>query len=380
MRTECLPRGREVCYTVGMKSLLLSLLLAVVAPLWALTEGTREQVRSAMDRGFAYLRGTQTAEGNWSDKRFPGLSALALWAMARAQQPENSEAAAKAEAYILSCAQPDGGLYVQIPGRRGGGLGNYNTCLCMAALHAVGGKARNVEVLLAARAYVASTQIETEGLHEGGFGYDKSSPRAYTDLNNTFYALDAMRLTQDVEEARPAGQKRVDINWEAARKYVLSMQEQEGAEAGGFVYNREVPRGGAPGGSGGGSSLRSHGSMTYAGLLSMLHCQLSREDPKVRSTYQWLGKHWSLKENAGQGNQGLYFYYEILSRALSAAGIEKLPLEDGTTVDWREELAKELLARQHSDGAWRNESNRFWEGDPALSTSYALLALSFVLE
>ena len=27
-----------------------------------------------------------------------------------------------------------------------------------------------------------------------------------------------------------------------------------------------------------------------------------------------------------------------------------------------------------------NESNRFWEGDPALSTSYALLALSFVLE
>lgn len=202
----------------------------------------------------------------------------------------------------------------------------------------------------------------------------------YTDLNNTFYALDAMRLTQDVEEARPAGQKRVDINWEAARKYVLSMQEQEGAEAGGFVYNREVPRGGAPGGSGGVSSLRSHGSMTYAGLLSMLHCQLSREDPKVRSTYQWLGKHWSLKENAGQGNQGLYFYYEILSRALRAAGIEKLPLEDGTTVDWREELAKELLARQHADGAWRNESNRFWEGDPALSTSYALLALSFVLE
>ena len=73
-----------------MKSLLLSLLLTVVMPLWALTEGTREQVRSAMDRGFAYLRGTQTAEGNWSDKRFPGLSALALWAMARAPRPENS--------------------------------------------------------------------------------------------------------------------------------------------------------------------------------------------------------------------------------------------------------------------------------------------------
>ena len=362
-----------------MKSLLIYLVLAVVAPLWALTDETRVQVQAALDKGFAYLRQTQCAEGNWSDKRFPGLSALALWAMARGERAENAEAMARAEQYILACAQPDGGLYVPIPGRRGGGLGNYNTCLCMSALHAAGGKTRHVEVLLAARAYVASTQIETEGLHAGGFGYDKSSPRTYTDLNNTFYALDAMRLTQDVEEARAQGQKRVDIDWEAARKYVLSMQEQSGEQAGSFVYNREVPRAGASGGSGGVSSLRSHGSMTYAGLLSMLHCQLSREDPKVRSTVQWLGSHWTLEENAGQGNQGLYFYYEILARALSAAAIDQLPLADGTQVDWREELARALLKRQQPDGSWRNESNRFWEGDPALTTSYALLTLTFTL-
>ena len=70
----------------------------------------------------------------------------------------------------------------------------------MTALHAAGAGARHTSVLLAARAYIASTQIETEGLHEGGFGYDKKSPREYTDLNNTLYALDAMRLTQDLEE------------------------------------------------------------------------------------------------------------------------------------------------------------------------------------
>ena len=358
-----------------MRKILLFTLALLSLPLMALTDATRERVEEAMGRGFAYLRAKQSPDGSWSDRRFPGLSALILWAMARSGDGANAEASAKTEAYILSCAQPDGGLYVPIPGRRGGGLGNYNTCLCMTALHAAGGAARHTEVLLAARAYVASTQIETEGLHEGGFGYDKSSPRAYTDLNNTFYAIDAMRLTQDVEESRPTGQKHVDINWEAAKRYVLSMQEHEGEAAGSFVYNRELLRQTAAGVS----TLRTHGSMTYAGLLAMLHCKLTRDDPRVRSTYQWLGKNWTLAENPGQGNQGLYFYYEILARALDAAGVEVLTLENGQAVDWREELALELLKRQQPDGSWVNESNRFWEGDPALSTGYALLTLSFTL-
>lgn len=350
--------------------------MALAAQGWALSAETRASAEAALGRGFAWLRGAQQADGSWSDRRFPGMSALAVWAMARARQGENAEAMGRAVAYIVSCAQPDGGIYVPIPGRRGGGLGNYNTCLCLTALHAAGGKASHPKVLLAARAYVASTQVETEGLHEGGFGYDKSSPRAYTDLNNTFYAVEAMRLTADVEELRPAGEKRVDIDWGKARRYVLSMQETEGADAGGFVYNRETPRGGAEGKE----ALRAYGSMTYAGLLAMLHCELSREDPRVRSAHQWLGRHWSLEENAGQGNQGLYFYYDVLARALSAAQVRRLKLEDGGEVDWREELAKALVARQRPDGSWVNASNRYWEGDPALATSYALLALTVVLD
>lgn len=360
-----------------MKRLLaLALGVALALPAWALTDGTRAQAQAALARGFAWLRGAQQEDGSWSDRRFPGMSALALWAMANAKDAANAEAMRKATAYIVSCAQPDGGLYVPIPGRRGGGLGNYNTCLCLTALHAAGAKETHPKILLAARAYVASTQIETEGLHEGGFGYDKSSPRAYTDLNNTFYALEAMRVTADVEELRPTGEKRVDIDWDKAKKYVLSMQQTEGADAGGFVYNRETPRGGQAAGR---ETLRSYGSMTYAGLLAMLHCDLSRDDPRVRSAYQWLGKHWSLEENAGQGNQGLYFYYDVLARALDAARVRRLPLADGSQVDWREELAKALIARQRPNGSWVNASNRYWEADPALSTGYALLALTVVL-
>lgn len=358
-----------------------TLLLFLSAPLFALSAETEARVQKAMRDGFAFLRKVQSEDGSWSDRRFPGMSALALWAMARSQanHADNAEAKAKAETYILSCAQPDGGIYVPIPNRRGGGLGNYNTCLCLTALHQAGAKTRAASTLLAARAYIASTQIETEGMHEGGFGYDKSSPRAYTDLNNTFYAVDAMRISQDVEELRPAGEKRVDIDWDAAKKYILSMQETTGEAAGSFVYNREVPRRKDPNADDR-PSLRVHGSMSYAGLLAMLHCDLSRDDPRVRSTLQWLGKYWTLEENPGQGNQGLYFYYDVLARALDAAAVQKLPLADDREIDWKEELALAILNRQQKDGSWVNESNRFWEGDPVLSTSYAVLALTYTLE
>ena len=360
-----------------MKRCFLLLLVVFTLPILALTPDTETQARAALYKGFSWLRASQSADGSWSDKRFPGMSALALWAMANANIPENAHAAQKAEAYLVACAQPDGGLYVPIPGRRGGGLGNYNTCLCLTALHAAGGKERHADVLLAARAYIASTQIETEGLHEGGFGYDKSSPREYTDLNNTLYAIDAMRLTQDLEEMRPGNQKKVDINWDAAKQYVLSMQQLQGEYAGGFVYNREVPRATKEGAR---PQLKAYGSMTYAGLLAMLHCQLSRDDPRVRSVYQYIGKHWTLDENPGQGNQGLYFYYDILAGALHTAAIEHITLADGTRIDWKEALAKELIHRQKPDGTWVNTSNRFWEADPVLSTSYALLALTLILD
>ena len=65
--------------------------------------------------------------------------------------------------------------------------------------------------------------------HAGGFGYDKESQRAYTDLNNTHYSLDAMRRTQSAEDLRPSSEKKADINWDAALKYWDTLRSDEGA-------------------------------------------------------------------------------------------------------------------------------------------------------
>ncbi len=102
------------------------------------------------------------------------------------------------------------------------------------------------------------------------------------------------------------------------------------------------------------------------------------KDPRVRSVVAYGSRFWTLEENPGQGQQGLYFYYNIISRALSAAGLDALPKHAAPgEIHWREDLVRKLIALQRPDGSWVNENNRWWENDPVLATSYSLLALEF---
>ena len=70
------------------------------------------------------------------------------------------------------------------------------------------------------------------------------------------------------------------------------------------------------------------------------------------------------------GSQGLYYFYDIMARALSAAGVDSVGGHD-----WRKELSQKLISLQRPDGSWANENNRFWESDRVLCTSFAMIAL-----
>jgi squalene-hopene/tetraprenyl-beta-curcumene cyclase len=210
----------------------------------------------------------------------------------------------------------------------------------------------------------------------GGFGYDRAGRRRYADLSNTSYALDAMRRTQGVEDFRAAGEKRADLDWDAALKFVSRLQSRTGEDAGGAAYNTRTPQAGVVTNARARVQLRAYGSMSYAAVLSMCHARLTKADPRVRAALDYCTKHWTVDENPGMGNQGLYYYYDILARALSAAEIENIPTAQGAALAWKPALAAALLSRQAADGSWVNENNRFWEGDPVLATSFAMLALS----
>ena len=353
-----------------MKKMILVTVLSVCCTLVA---GRTEDIRAAVAKGLKYLAAQQAEDGHFSDAQMPALTALPLWAMTRGGEGKG-EGAKKAAAFVLKTQRPDGGFYVPKPGRGGSGLGNYNTSVCVSALFESG--LAPTRAILDARTYIAGSQLTGDDTMAGGFGYDRTMRRRAADMSNTTYALDAMRRTEGVEDLRPKGEARADLNWEKALKFVTRLQETEGERAGGTAYNDRTPQAGTGTNATGRVQLQAYGSMSYSAVLSMCHAKLTRSDPRVKNALGYCQKYWTVEENPGMGNQGLYYYYDVVARALSVAGLDTLEQPDGRKVDWKAELAAKLISLQQPDGSWANDNNRFWEGDPVLATSFAILTLS----
>ncbi len=340
----------------------------------------REQASSAMLKGLDWLKTHQKDNGAWSDTNYPGLTALGLWAAARSGRPDLAEVRNKAATFIAGWVQPDGGIYKPATGGRGtGGLSIYNTALCMVALHSHD-RGKYTPAILRAREYLASGQVQGDSAGAGGFGYERPSgnPRERADLSNTGWSLMAMRATQDVEDLRPKTARTVDVDWASALKFVTSLQqrdEQDPVNDGGFGYEGGGERSSPSAKSTGAVALRGFGSMTYAGIESMIYAQVDRNDPRVRSAVDWASRHWSVDENPGMDSKGLFYYYNIMGKALSLMGDEALKMPDGKLAHWRQDLVGKLQATQRPDGSWANSDNTFWENDPALVTAYAVLTL-----
>src|SRR5262249_27784343 len=92
----------------------------------------------------------------------------------------------------------------------------------------------------------------------------------------------------------------------------------------------------------------------------------------------WLKGNYTLEENPGMQEQGLYYYYHLMTKGLAAAGVDTLDLPDGRKVDWKREVALKLLNLQQGDGQWVNKTGRWMESDPVLVTSYCVLALELI--
>ena len=95
---------------------------------------------------------------------------------------------------------------------------------------------------------------------------------------------------------------------------------------------------------------------------------------------EWLGKNYTLDENPGMGAQGMYYYYQTMAKALSAANIGMFKLAEGKEVDWRKELAARLLSGQRENGSWVNDNGRFMESNPVLVTAFTVLSLEQIYD
>ena len=132
-----------------------------------------------------------------------------------------------------------------------------------------------------------------------------------------------------------------------------------------------------PAGKTANGGLRSYGSMTYSGLKSMIYAGVDRDDPRVQEAYKWIQKHYTLDENPGMGENGLFYYYHTFAKTLSTLGVEQIADSNGKSHDWRVEIVNRLADAQNPDGSWINKNPRWLEGDPNLVTAYGLLVLSY---
>lgn len=117
--------------------------------------------------------------------------------------------------------------------------------------------------------------------------------------------------------------------------------------------------------------------MTYAGFKSMIYAGLTKDDPRTKAALEWIRKHYSVTENPGEKDAGLYYYYDTFAAAMAASGLHEIVDDKGVSHNWRNDLIAELARRQNADGSWTNANRQWFENDPNLSTAFALKALSY---
>lgn len=349
----------------------------------------KNEVQTSIDRGLAFLKSQQKPDGSWSNADHPALTAMPVVAFQREPSGKNlkspPEFLRKSYDYLRSFAKPDGGIY-------GKGLSNYNTSVVMMVLLNAG-EPKDEPTIQAARKFIAGQQASNMAKPEtnGGFGYGPtgSSPkRQHPDLDNTLVALEALRF---YEKMRPsselAGAK--DLDWKAAADFISRAQNlaatnkepwvsEEQGNKGGFIYYPGFSNAGEFEPMPGKKAWRSYGSMTYAGMLSLIYADVKADDPRVQAALGWLKGNYTLEENPGMQEQGLYYYYHLMAKGLAASGVDTLELPDGRKVDWKREVALKLLNLQQGDGQWVNKTGRWMESDPVLVTSYCVLALELI--
>ena len=332
--------------------------------------------QKAVDRAVAYLTTKgQTAEGTYSPAAGSGVTSIVAFALMRHGRSPDDPAVAKSLKYLEGLVQKDGGIYVP-----GVPLQNYETSLAIMCFAEANKDHRYDKTIKDADKYLKSTQwgeeksIDPSDPRWGGGGYGKHKR---PDLSNTAFLIDALKA---------AGNGPNDEAMKRALVFVSRCQNLE-TEHNTTPFAAKNPDGGfyyTPAGDGESMAdkttnggLRSYGSMTYAGLKSMIYAGVSADDPRVKAAVKWAQSHYGLATNPGLGLQGLYYYYHTFAKALDATGMKLIEDDKGAKHDWRQELTAELLRRQRPNGSWINEEKRWMESDANLATGFALLSLAY---
>jgi len=346
-----------------------------------------KQWDAVVSKAITYLRKTQEKEGSWSHTKSPGCTGIVLTGVLQTGKvTADDPMCEKALKYIESLINAkEGHIAGHDPKVQ---LLNYVTSINVMALQAANRPDLYKKVVSNATDYLKKLQWDDADDKKpedrkdkkndfyGGAGYDsKSRP----DLSNTQFFLEALQA---------AGVSKNDPAYKKALVFISRCQNLKGENNdqpwagkindGSFIYSAAA--GGQTKVENDKGELLGYGSMTYAGVKSLIYCGVSKDDPRIKKAFEWLQKNYTLDRNPGmpefRKERGLYYYYHTLAKTLDLMGVDEITTPDGVKHNWRAELVEALAKRQHPEGYWSNPTDQWMEGDPNLVTGYVLMALA----
>ncbi len=335
---------------------------------------SRPDVAASIEKSIAFLKTKQNPDGSFAPKfGGPGITALIAAGLVRNGHADDPMVV-KALTYLEKFVQADGGVYNKQ-------LANYTTCVALVAFKDANTGGKYDKVIANASKYLKTLQNQEKDDRFGGVGYDGNGR---PDLSNSHFFVEAL-IAAGVPKDDPAVLNAL-VFLTRCQNLPGEVQKQPWAakasedDKGGFVYNpsaindKKSDRVTAEGG------LRSEGGMTYAGLKSFLYAGVGKKDPRVEAAIAWIRKHYTLDENPGMKDAGLFYYYHTFAKAMDALGEDSFADTQGKMHDWRQELFDALKKRQAADGGWANKNGAFLENAPELASAYAILALSYTVK
>jgi len=345
-----------------------------------------DKYKAIAEKAAGYLKKSQSADGSWGKSpQNRGQTGVIVTGLIRTGTKPEDAPVAKAITFIESLVNEKSGHIAGDDLKAT--LINYTTSINIMALKAAGKDDKYKAVIGNAAKYLKEYQWDdARGKKEdsdyyGGAGYagDKSRP----DLSNTAFFLEALK-DAGVSKDDPAFKKALVF---VGRCQNLKSEHNTAPWAaknndGSFIYtganggeNRRTD------GEGTTTDMGGYGSMTYAGIKSMVYCGVGKDDPRMKKALEWVGKNYTLDSNPGMpeanSQRGLYYYYHTFAKCMDALGEDTFTDAKGVKHDWRADLLAALAKRQRDDGSFLNETDRWMEGDPNLVTGYALMALSY---
>ena len=358
-------------------SILLLLIIIFISTSFAkINLSLQREIEQSIKLGLTWLEAQQKEDGSW--EHYPAITALVVVAMLRSNPniTSNFGTVAKGLSFISSCAKLDGAIHI-------GDLPNYNTSICLMALKEANDPKYD-ELIDKAEKFLLGIQLdESEGyspdsLYYGGIGYDRSDNRP--DLSNMQWVIESLMEKEIIPTDIENHQKQEVKNKEAKELFferaLVFLQRCQNLKAynpegyskddGGFMYEAGKSKAGG---------VESYGSMTYIGLKSMIYAKLNKDDQRVQAAFDWIRNNYVIETTPKMGNQGLFYYYHTMARALRVYGEDIIVDNNNVKHNWRRELANQILKIQSEEGWWQNENGRWRENNKVLVTSYCVLCL-----